>query len=142
MKLKIPATCGDCKSKIQMNVDKIYCTMPHGSPEQDIRTVQISLDSRPDWCPMARLSESISKLGYKEQLAVMGMTTLFGGLDMFEDETPSYLDRILNGLRCCIDADKECKFDESLCPYVEDCRSGDTSKLKRDALAYLESKVE
>ena len=139
MKLKMPETCGDCQSKIQMNVDGFYCTMPHGSPEQDISTVRVSLDSRPDWCPVVKMNETISKLGAKEQLAVRAMSILFGADNMFEEEPLSDRIKIMNGLRCCIDAGRECKFDESLCPYVDDCRSGDLSKLKREALAYLES---
>ena len=141
MKLKLPETCGECQSKIQMSPDGFYCTMPCGSPEQDISTVRVNLDSRPGWCPVAKMNETVSKLSYKEQLAVKAMSILFGGLDVFEDETPSDLYKIMNGLRCCIDADKGCKFDGSLCPYVDDCRSGDTTKLKRDALAYLESTI-
>lgn len=141
MRLRVPETCGECNSKIQMDVDKFYCTMPSGHPESDISTVRVNLDSRPDWCPLVKMNETISNLSYQEQLAVKGMSILFGATDVFEYDTPTEIDKIMNGLRCCIDADKECRFAESSCPYVDDCRSGDTSKLKRDALAYFESTI-
>ena len=44
---------------------------------------------------------------------------------------------VVKGLQECIKNDRECRYDKTCCPYVEECRKHGRSALKADALALL-----
>jgi len=50
-------------------------------------------------------------------------------------------DKIIQGLKWCIKADKQCVYALVDCPYVEQCKTGGRTELKKDALAYIENHV-
>lgn len=46
---------------------------------------------------------------------------------------------IIQGLRWCIRADKQCVYALVDCPYVEKCKTGGRAVLKQEALEYIEN---
>lgn len=48
------------------------------------------------------------------------------------------INKVINGLKWCIRADKQCVYALVDCPYVEECKTGGRTVLKQDALTLLE----
>lgn len=48
-------------------------------------------------------------------------------------------EKIIQGLKWCIKADKQCVYALVDCPYVEQCKINGQKDLKQDALDYIEN---
>ena len=93
-KLEVPEKCGDCKSMTPYG-QKYYChtdALSSDSPHQDISTIFIEPESRPDWCPMIRLNKAVESMPPDRQAEfdkiATGLSALFGSVQVAkEDET-------------------------------------------------------
>ena len=83
-KLEVPEKCGDCKSMAPYG-QKYYCHMDalsSDSPHQDISTIFIEPESRPNWCPMIRLNKTVESMSPDRRTEfdkfATGLSALFG----------------------------------------------------------------
>lgn len=99
----IPQKCADCES-IRPYADYFICGMPETNPElaqMDVSTYRVNPDSKPEWCKLDKLNESFKNLNKDQELALKGLTALFGNSNILEDDDKRELARIV---RC-----KDCK---------------------------------
>jgi hypothetical protein len=64
MKFEVPVNCGLCASRKQINNDLFICGMPMPKEKEilDISAFKISLNTRPDWCPISNAVDNINSL--------------------------------------------------------------------------------
>ena len=48
-------------------------------------------------------------------------------------------EKIIDGLKHCIERNMECKWEDNDCPYVEECKKNPVLDLKQDALHAIEA---
>lgn len=69
MKFEVPDNCGMCNSKMQFG-NQFICGMPVSKEKQilDIASFEVSLDSRPDWCPMKKVMDIIDNSSKEDKI--------------------------------------------------------------------------
>lgn len=92
---KVPPCCKECSSMVEYPGplgSKFYCHMKAIDPtaqQQDISTVFVDPETRPDWCPLACAIDSMRKLEPRKRAAVQmllrSMASLFGAEDSLEE---------------------------------------------------------
>ena len=70
MKFEVPVNCGLCSSRKQINNDLFICGMPMPKEKEilDITSFEVSLDSRPKWCPIKEVSDKAENLPEKDKI--------------------------------------------------------------------------
>lgn len=64
MNFALSDNCGSCPYAKQIYSDQFICCGPKAVEYEifDVRAFEVSLDTRPDWCPMAQLIKKINEL--------------------------------------------------------------------------------
>ena len=70
MKFEVPVSCGLCASRKQINKSLFICGMPMPKEKEilDITAFEVSLDSRPKWCPIKEVSDKAENLPEKDKI--------------------------------------------------------------------------
>ena len=69
MKFEVPNNCGLCLSRIQVG-RRNMCNIPVSKDKEmlDISSFEVSLDSRPEWCPIKEVSDKVKNLSEKDKI--------------------------------------------------------------------------
>ena len=106
IRIKSMQKCADCPS-MRPYADYFICGLPETDPnktQMDVSTYKVSPNTKPDWCPIDKVNANLENLTEDQELAVKGMSVLFGAQGAFEDDDKRELARIV---RC-----KDCKHFE------------------------------
>lgn len=100
IQFKVPEKCIDCLSiRLIIPAGGHYCAAHITNPELDISTNAVDPESRPEWCPIDKMNESIRGMTPEKREAFKkvaeGMSVLFEGsgfgtgLEFIEAEEPN-----------------------------------------------------
>ena len=91
-KLTPPEKCGDCEGMLPYG-EKHYCHMDAISSKcsgQDISTIFVDPESRPDWCPIMQMNGKIEEMPPDKRedfdKLMIGLSSLFGGANKLEED--------------------------------------------------------
>ena len=84
MKIQVPEKCGLCASFKQINTNDFICGLPVNKAKEilDTTAFKISLDSRPNWCPIQEAVNNINNLSKEDKILFDRMCDGFSA--MFE----------------------------------------------------------
>lgn len=88
MKFEVPDNCGMCHSVMQFG-NQFICGMPVSKEKQilDITSFEVSLDSRPDWCPMKKVKYIIDNSSEENKILFDKVCEGFSALFELMDNT-------------------------------------------------------
>ena len=95
LSIKVPKCCKECKSLGEYpwvaGSCKFYCHMKAIEPVnqcQDISTIYIDPETRPDWCPMIDVQKSLQALDPKKkeavEMVIRGLAIIFDAENLLE----------------------------------------------------------
>lgn len=114
----LPQKCEECQC-MQSYADYYICGIPETNPDKlqlDISTYKVKPDTKPEWCLLDKVNASLVNLNEEQELAIKGMTALFGAQNAFEDDDKRELARIV---RC-----NDCRHrynNDHKCPFCNEC---------------------
>lgn len=68
MMFEIPDNCGLCNSKYQIDNGQFMCGMLITKDGIDVNKSEVFLDTRPEWCPIAKNLSDINKMPEKDKI--------------------------------------------------------------------------
>lgn len=85
IQFKVPEKCIDCLSiRLMIPTGGHYCASRVTNPELDISTNAVDPESKPEWCPIDKMNESIRGMTPEKREAFKkvaeGMNALFEGI--------------------------------------------------------------
>ena len=95
LKVKAPICCRDCGMRIWIN-EMYICNAPIDNRLDilDIGCFKVDLESRPDWCPMAKVVEAAEKMSDENKIllnkAIDGLQALFELIDNSRGDKSDY----------------------------------------------------
>ena len=84
LKIRVPENCGLCTKKIQYYDGGYICNAPVSKEKEilDISSFKVSLETRPDWCPLNNIVNIIDNMPEEKKVLVDKMIDGFSA--MFE----------------------------------------------------------
>lgn len=82
LKIRVPENCGSCVMKNQLGNGSFICNAPV-SKEKEIMNVscfKISLETRPNWCPMIKIVTDIDNMPEEKKVLVNKMIEGFSAM--------------------------------------------------------------
>ena len=91
-KLKVPEKCADCKSCSSEITGIPYCGLECFSSKNqqtDISTIYVNANTRPSWCPIIKLNESLDRMPIEQRsnfdAIITGFSSLWGTGDWLDE---------------------------------------------------------